>query len=490
MQNGTIELWFRQDYLPNDANRHVLLVDHKNNFGLQWNANPNNLYTFSFFTTSDGVTYDTVESAPIVAANWPQYSWHHISITWQQNGQKQLLVDPGAGATFYTSATHSQGPVGEVFVGYNPDGSPNAATYPLVGAVAELRIEGRVLSQGELLADAAAGTKLNADGSTLYLGTFVNGVQSAAGTYTLRNPDQSYDIYSATGQLQSTADRFGNQVDYTWSGGQLQSITDHALPARSITFTYSAGQVVAQDFTGRSITYGLSAGGDLVSVTRSNNVPSPTTGVVTSQPFTTSYSYMSNHALQSVTDPMGRKTRLGYDNTYAQLVLADNPSAYFRLNEIGTAPVNTVNGSQASTFGTPTTAQPGAITGDPDTSFAFDGSSTYFSSPITPPPANGPFSLEAWVNQTAAGPSSQGVVGFSGSGASWTTGIWLTAAGVPNFQVTTGTGATQTAVNGSSALAASRRCAPACRGSSRTPTSIRGSRPPTCPVIARRRSAP
>src|SRR5439155_991296 len=165
-----------------------------------------------FFTyDGDTSTYSILSSA---AVTWASGSWHHITITWAEGGVKQLMTD----TNLYASSNHYQSPISDLIFGYQPSVNNSGLNY-LNGRLTQLRVDGRVVpgtgTTGELSQDAAAGATLSATANTVYLGHYEAGsAESSAGTYLLRNADQSTETYSSYGLLQNDADRFGNQIDY------------------------------------------------------------------------------------------------------------------------------------------------------------------------------------------------------------------------------------------------------------------------------------
>src|SRR5205823_4266957 len=240
-QSGTIEFWFYPNFNMSSSTtpKQVFLADTTSQFGLAWNDGTGAAQTFDFFTyDADVNAFDRLYS-PAVTTN----AWHHVAITWQENGPKQIYIDqlPSPASN---SATVGQSPIGEVFFGYNPawtNGPTSTNAFPLNADVAELRVEGTAITSQQASADGAAGAQAPIDANTLYLGAFTSTsrINSIAGTYTLANADQSQEIYTPWGQLKQERDRQGNAIDYTWdSQGRITQISDHALPARSIAFSY------------------------------------------------------------------------------------------------------------------------------------------------------------------------------------------------------------------------------------------------------------
>lgn len=392
-QNGTIEFWFAPVAAlgpTSGAPRQVFFSDHLGRFSLAYTV----AGTIAFSTTdADLNTTDILESS----VSWAAGSWHHIAVTWQQNGAKQLALDTAAPVI---RATHSQSPAGEVFFGYSPDGTP----FALNGSIAELRVQGRALDAATLASDVGPGTVLLADADTLYLGAFtvLAGVNSVAGTYVLRQADQSEEEYVPWGQLLRERDRQGNSIRYDWdlATGRLAQMVDEALPARKITLTYPvAGQFLATDHGNRSVTYLLNGSNDLTSVSRSNQVPDPITGVVASAPTQTTYTYLPGHALQQVRDPRAATTTVTFQD-YRQTVLADSPLGYWRLSETsGTTAVDssvTVPSHAGTIMGGVTLGGPGALPNSADTAMAFNGTATSYVTTPTQSIATA-ITAEAWI---------------------------------------------------------------------------------------------
>src|SRR5882672_1666536 len=404
-QNGSIEFWFRPNFdMSTDTGCHVFFSDAQMRFGLAWNCPTPPLWGSSvaraidFFTyDADAATWNVLASA---AVTWAPGSWHHLSITWAEGGVKQLMTD----TTVYSSAAHAQSPIGDLSFGYEADGNGGALSF-LNGRIAQLRIDGRVVPQTELNTDAASGATVSATANTLYLGRYDNGtVQSSAGIYVVRNADQSIETYSPAGILQSQADRFGNFLDYTYdSSGRILNITDRSLNTRKITFTYNGTSFTATDLAGRTLTYQLNAVGDLVSVTRSNQVPDPRTGVFTAQNAATSYTYAAGHLLQQVIDPRGAETTVNYDQSYSQVVMVDNPIGYWRLGETAGPAADASGNAHPSTVPTAVTyGVGGASPSDADTAMGINGTSSYASIPYTTALApTSAITLEVWLKTSS-----------------------------------------------------------------------------------------
>jgi hypothetical protein len=87
--------------------------------------------------------------------------------------------------------------------------------------------------------------------------------------------------------------------------------------------------------------------------------------------------------------------------TYAQVVLSDNPLAYWRFDETsGTTAIDSSgNGNTGTYVGGVTLGKPGAIVGDPGTSVGFDGTTAWMNAgDVFAFIGNTPCSFEAWVN--------------------------------------------------------------------------------------------
>jgi hypothetical protein len=118
---------------------------------------------------------------------------------------------------------------------------------------------------------------------------------------------------------------------------------------------------------------------------------------------------------------------------YAQAVLADDPVAYWRLDEASgeVARDFSGHGNDATYIGGVHAGTAGAIAGDPDTAATFDGATGYLDAGDRFAFAGSqPFSVEAWVRpasmqgyggifsreDTAGGPPSEGYLGFVSPG--------------------------------------------------------------------------
>ena len=82
-------------------------------------------------------------------------------------------------------------------------------------------------------------------------------------------------------------------------------------------------------------------------------------------------------------------------------MLADHPISYWRLDETsGTTATDFQHANTGAYVGSPTLGQPGALSGDPDTAVAFNGTSQYVSVPYSASLNPATFSVEVWAKPT------------------------------------------------------------------------------------------
>jgi RHS repeat-associated protein len=123
------------------------------------------------------------------------------------------------------------------------------------------------------------------------------------GTFTLKRRDQTRLTYSASGQLQSIADRNGFVNTLTYSAGSLSAVTDPA--GRQLTFAYEGSGRLSgvTDVAGsRSVAFAYDSSGNL------SDVKDVGGG-------TTHFTYDSSHRLLTITDPRGGVTTNVYDGS-------------------------------------------------------------------------------------------------------------------------------------------------------------------------------
>jgi hypothetical protein len=129
----------------------------------------------------------------------------------------------------------------------------------------------------------------------------------------------------------------------------------------------------------------------------------------------------------------GQDAPLPPPSAYAQVVLADDPVAYWRLDETSGVTVRDFSGhgNDATYIGGVHAGAPGAIANDPDTAATFDGATGYLDAGnVFAFAGTEPFSVEAWVRSTSmqnyggvfsredtsGGPPSEGYLGFVSPG--------------------------------------------------------------------------
>src|SRR5262249_19693161 len=131
-----------------------------------------------------------------------------------------------------------------------------------------------------------------------------------------------------------------------------------------------------------------------------------------------------------------RQEGLGYSNE----VLSDAPVGYWRLGETaGTTLQDSSGASRNGTYlGSPGFGSPGALSGDPNTSVPFNGSSQYAQVPYTAALNPGPsFSVEAWAYVTGGAGTYRAVISsrttangytiYAGPGNTWE--FWTAVSG-------------------------------------------------------------
>lgn len=132
----------------------------------------------------------------------------------------------------------------------------------------------------------------------------------------------------------------------------------------------------------------------------------------------------------------GRGRESSSPTTYEALILSDNPVGYWRLGEAsGTSIIDASTESNNGTYsGSITLGEPGAISGDPNTSVLFSGGLGVIPEISVYDFGTGDFSVEAWVNLTSSGTN----VAFSNFGGGSQL-YWMgQLGGVPTFSINGG----------------------------------------------------
>lgn len=121
-------------------------------------------------------------------------------------------------------------------------------------------------------------------------------------------------------------------------------------------------------------------------------------------------------------------------SAYRAAVLADNPAGYWRLGDEPGAQASdsSGHGHHGTRSGGVTSGVPGALAGDADTAFSFDGGGSAITTPLLQS-AVSQYSVEAWIKTSAAGDVLVQARGPVGSGAR-SLSLWLAhgyAPGIP-----------------------------------------------------------
>jgi glucose/arabinose dehydrogenase/PKD repeat protein len=128
-------------------------------------------------------------------------------------------------------------------------------------------------------------------------------------------------------------------------------------------------------------------------------------------------------------------------SSYSQVVLADNPVAYWRLGEAsGTNLVDQIGNHGGTYVGSPTLGAPGAITGDANTSVTFNGSSNVYGQATgwTTIPAP-PITIEAWIKWNGTTwPTNTSILGWFDQPGTRAARFWVTGNGTDNINLRIG----------------------------------------------------
>ncbi|SDO31354.1 PKD repeat-containing protein [Nakamurella panacisegetis] len=143
-----------------------------------------------------------------------------------------------------------------------------------------------------------------------------------------------------------------------------------------------------------------------------------------------------------VSDPISMTTNAAA-SPYAQLVLADQPTGFWRLDEAsGKTLYDWAGSADAATSTGLTRGTVGAIAGDSDRATTFSGSSTgYGAAPASAVGANDPLTLEAWVKTTSSSGGAILALGNAATGTSTVTDrvLYMDNSGRILFGVNNGT---------------------------------------------------
>ncbi|HJY76384.1 MAG TPA: DUF6531 domain-containing protein, partial [Burkholderiales bacterium] len=114
-------------------------------------------------------------------------------------------------------------------------------------------------------------------------------------TYQLLRSDQTVYFFDNTGQMLKSRDTNGNEINYTFAQGKLQSVQDDT--GHHVTYVYSGSNLVEvrDELEGTLVRYAYDGGGRLIGATDRLGL-------------TTTYAYFSNGDLQSVTLPFNPAT--------------------------------------------------------------------------------------------------------------------------------------------------------------------------------------
>jgi hypothetical protein len=191
------------------------------------------------------------------------------------------------------------------------------------------------------------------------------------------------------------------------------------------------------------------------------NTPSPTmTQNVTSSPTATSTPTMTNTAAATSTltstatgtptptfTATLTPTATLVPSAYRNAILADNPISYWRLDETsGTTAYDLEQANPGTYTASPTLAQAGALSGDPDSAVTFNGTSQYVNVPYNASLNSSHFTVEVWAKATGGAGTYRGVM----ASRSFPNGWVLYAAGNNLWQFWINNGTTMLTISGGS----------------------------------------
>ncbi|MGQ0744198.1 MAG: DUF6531 domain-containing protein, partial [Acidimicrobiales bacterium] len=172
-------------------------------------------------------------------------------------------------------------------------------------------------------------------------------VRNGDGTWTLTrrvreiltfNPDGSLAAVSdlngyattlaySSGRLSTVTDAAGRALRFNWVGDRIESVTDSATPPRRVGFAYESGRLIqATDVMSGRMRFGYDPAGRLATLRRPRYADDTTTVAV---PHTV-VDYDANGRVASITDALGRLTRIDYGLGTTMLTDARSRISTFR----------------------------------------------------------------------------------------------------------------------------------------------------------------
>jgi len=345
---------------------------------------------------------------------------------------------------FTNTAGSTLGTTSQMSITHGTDNVNVTQLYSLIGTSTAF---GEITAQGTASAWAASGSIGSPTGKGFMLETAILnlvGNTLAAGPYTA-------NLRLNTGHTDGTL--IGSVTGctlhfrlYKYNGGVYTQLIDMSLAGQTVngtitTYALSGTTNASTTFVSGDLLYAdiwvtitTNAGGDAALNFRLNRISTNSTGDSNFEILTTGYSsgvttvtmastdslsvsdsYLLSETLQptealTVTEtPLLSETSFATDllcaseaqASYAAMILADSPKAYYRLNESsGTVAHDLTNNNQHGKLsGTFTLAQTGLIAGDSDTAILFDGTTGVFSFPYTLNYTSwSVFSLEFWIS--------------------------------------------------------------------------------------------
>ncbi|MFI1397372.1 polymorphic toxin-type HINT domain-containing protein [Streptomyces sp. NPDC020681] len=203
-------------------------------------------------------------------------------------------------------------------------------------------------------------------------------LDATAGTYKLQDKSGTTYDFSSSGLLVKITDKYSNIVNYTYSGGKLQTAVN-PRNSRSLTFTWTGAHVTKVS-----------------------------TNAVDGAPLSWNYTYTGD-VLNKVCDPLTGCTQYGYGagSHYRTAVLDSRPESYWRLGEDeGAAANSTIEanlGKDRGTYSNVTLGAAGAITGDPGTAATFNGTSSRVDLPSGTLKKSRDSAVEVWFKTISTG---------------------------------------------------------------------------------------